>query len=177
MKNKPVQLILSLSLILIVLCSPQCKKNVDELFKLPPITQTGSNTFGCLVNGKAWVPKGNDGPNPNLRVIVDPSDSLIDIRAYSIENGKKTDIFFGSNITKSTGIFPFQVKGKVSLGIFRINSCYIASGDSVYRRGNLQITKYDLQNGILSGQFDCVIYAPGCTDTVRITNGRFDKKL
>lgn len=26
-----------------------------ELEKLPPITQTGENTFGCLVNGEALV--------------------------------------------------------------------------------------------------------------------------
>ena len=32
-----------------------CKKN--ELNALPPETQVGANTFGCLVNGKAWVPK------------------------------------------------------------------------------------------------------------------------
>ena len=33
-----------------------CKKN--ELNALPPATQVGANTFGCLVDGKAWVPSG-----------------------------------------------------------------------------------------------------------------------
>lgn len=28
-----------------------------ELEKLPPITQEGKNTFGCLVNDIAWVTK------------------------------------------------------------------------------------------------------------------------
>ena len=35
-----------------------CKKDkteTTELSKLPAATQTGANTFGCLVNGKAWV--------------------------------------------------------------------------------------------------------------------------
>lgn len=51
-----------------------CKKNKPktELEKLPPITQTGANTFGCLVNGRTWIPKGFDG-KPNFFVIVDPT--------------------------------------------------------------------------------------------------------
>jgi hypothetical protein len=26
--------------------------------KLPPETQNGNNTFGCLLNGKVWLPEG-----------------------------------------------------------------------------------------------------------------------
>lgn len=177
MRIKPNSFLFTSAFVIIVLCGTWCKKKVNELSKLPPITQEGKNTFGCLVNGKVWVPQGYNPPHSNFEVIVDPSDSLIDIRAFSLKDEQKTDIFFGSTITQSTGIFPFQNKGKVSLGIFRINGCYIGSNDSVFRKGNLKITKYDLQNNILSGEFDCVIYASGCTDTVRITNGRFDKKL
>ena len=39
-----------------------CKKtnSIDaELAKLPPITQTGANTFGCLVNGVAVTPNSS----------------------------------------------------------------------------------------------------------------------
>lgn len=60
MKNKPTTLVLVPAIILIFLCSPQCKKTVDELSKLPPITQEGKNTFGCLVNGKAWTPENGE---------------------------------------------------------------------------------------------------------------------
>ena len=39
-----------------------CNKNeippTDNPPQLPPETQTGANTFGCLVNGKVWLPKG-----------------------------------------------------------------------------------------------------------------------
>jgi len=27
--------------------------------QLPSITTTGANTFGCLVNGEVWLPKGS----------------------------------------------------------------------------------------------------------------------
>ncbi len=43
-----------------------CKKNNDEptnpIDQLPAATQTGANTFGCLLDGKAFLP-GNSG-NP-----------------------------------------------------------------------------------------------------------------
>jgi hypothetical protein len=37
----------------------QCEKdkNIPEIDKLPPPTQTGADTFGCLVNGKAFLPR------------------------------------------------------------------------------------------------------------------------
>ena len=31
-----------------------CRKEDDD-FGLPPATQTGANTFGCLVDGKPWI--------------------------------------------------------------------------------------------------------------------------
>lgn len=38
----------------------QCKKDKDKtpLEQLPPETQTGANTFGCLVNGEDFKPGG-----------------------------------------------------------------------------------------------------------------------
>jgi hypothetical protein len=42
--------------------------------------------------------------------------------------------------------------------------------------GHLNITKYDLQNRVFSGTFEFTIYKSG-SDTIKITDGRFDKKL
>ena len=36
-------------------CKKDDPKPKTELEKLPPATQEGKDTFGCLVNGKAWV--------------------------------------------------------------------------------------------------------------------------
>jgi hypothetical protein len=33
-----------------------CKKQQEN--KLPAATQNGANTFGCLIDGKAWIPSG-----------------------------------------------------------------------------------------------------------------------
>src|SRR5471030_2994923 len=45
----------------LIILSSSCKKHViqpaDQLSLLPAATQTGANTFGCLVNGQVFVPK------------------------------------------------------------------------------------------------------------------------
>jgi hypothetical protein len=61
------------------ICMPACKKTkidpvpVPAIDQLPPITQTGANTFGCLINGNVWLPKGYDGNFPNSRINIDPT--------------------------------------------------------------------------------------------------------
>ena len=77
-------------LIATALAFTMCCKKTDtnsldaELAKLPPITQTGANTFGCLVNGKAYIPTGYDGQFPNFDVVPDPSDSSIAVLTYNM---------------------------------------------------------------------------------------------
>ncbi|MCU0321575.1 MAG: hypothetical protein MUE72_04120 [Chitinophagaceae bacterium] len=172
-------------LILFALATITCCKKTDgldaELAKLPPITQTGANTFGCLVNGKAYIPSGYDGSFPNFDVIPDPSDSSIDVRTYNMNfNGLKAHLFFGGGGLYNGSIKQFGKRFSSNtsvLGILYINSCYVSVNDTCYRRGYLKMNRYDIQNRIFSGEFECIIIGDGCTDTVRITKGRFDKKL
>ena len=86
-------------IILMALAFITCCKKTDsldaELAKLPPITQTGANTFGCLVNGKAYIPSGNDGWFPNFDVIPDPIDSSLTVDTYHMNfNGQKVYLVF-----------------------------------------------------------------------------------
>ena len=176
MKHKII--LLACLIIITTTLGSGCKKNkLSELDKLPPITQTGTNTFGCLINGKAYLPGGWDGNHSNYRVFVDPIDSSLGIRTYNFETDKKLSVTIASYSLYSGINLLFNHKGKTTLGIDEIYNCYIPLNDSVYRKGELKITQYDLQNGIVSGLFNCLIYTQGCTDTIRITNGRFDKKL
>lgn len=53
---------LPLSLCLLLTQCSQCKKDdpaPEE--QLPPATQTGANTLGCLVNGQPYTPGGYKG--------------------------------------------------------------------------------------------------------------------
>src|ERR1700704_854943 len=51
---------------LILLFGPQCRKNKSPEEQLPPETQVGAGTFGCLVNGSAFKPKGSPLAGPIL---------------------------------------------------------------------------------------------------------------
>ena len=62
-----------LLLLLLPLALLGCKKDDPKPEdQLPPATRTGANTFGCLVNGQAWTPNGNDSTS-NYTVYYDPN--------------------------------------------------------------------------------------------------------
>ncbi|MEO6837649.1 MAG: hypothetical protein ABI185_04635 [Ginsengibacter sp.] len=48
------------SLFFITLTGSKCKKDkpINPVDQLPPATQSGANTFGCLIDGKVFLPKG-----------------------------------------------------------------------------------------------------------------------
>jgi hypothetical protein len=54
--------------------------------------------------------------------------------------------------------------------------CEFLQEENHYRRGTLTITRLDLAAHVISGTFEFTLYQPGC-DTVKVTQGRFDKKL
>jgi hypothetical protein len=57
--------------------------------QLPGLTTTGENTFGCLVNGEAWLPEGGNpfGPGTKLRASFHYPSNQWGVTAF-----KKNDI-------------------------------------------------------------------------------------
>ncbi len=161
----------------------QCKKHdPDPLEQLPPATQTGANTFGCLVNGKPWTPKGYNGSS-NYSIIYEPNlnNGNFDLITYMYHNSSKNLQSISLNIISNTKIGSHSLQSnRNTRAVFSntSNNCYWSSRDSAttYRRGTLTITRLDLQAGIISGTFAFTLYQPGC-DTIRVTQGRFDKQL
>ena len=162
----------------------QCKKNdINPVDHLPPATQTGAGTFGCLVNGQAWTPQGNDGTsNYTVSYDVFPDGGLLEIGTYRIYGQKTTDhqlLGLWTKRIQGVGTFSFQDRANsIATYIDAKSGCYWVSRDSTttYRRGQLTITRLDLQAGVVSGTFAFTLYKPGC-DSIRVTNGRFDRKL
>ena len=117
-----------------------------------------------MVNGKAYTPDGSDGNYPNFRVFVDPSDCSVDISAYSYKfNSLKADIIIGSKIVTGVSSYYFEsIKPKSWVMLRRINNCYTPIYDTVFNKGVLIINKYDIANGIISGEFECDVYCPNC---------------
>ena len=162
-----------------------CKKDKTEpteISKLPAATQTGANTFGCLVNGTVFKNVGFDGSNSNFRLLVDPTfqNGSFQIRVYSFENSKYQRININSNDISNIGVFNvIGNNGPLFIDYNNENgTCNFNQSANCYLKGNLNITKYDISNGIFSGTFQFNIKDPNFNcDTIRITEGRFDKKL
>ncbi|WP_310558993.1 hypothetical protein, partial [Flavobacterium sp.] len=149
--------------------------------QLPPETQTGANTVGCLVNGKVFLPKA-EGINPEVNCF------------YQLVNG---EYFFGMaffDLTNSSspGVMIQNRKSALIVGQTYIlnknindNGNFTGSGGNydpnpsnrfftnIINSGELKITKLDPANSIISGifWFDAE-NAKG--EKVQIRQGRFD---
>jgi hypothetical protein len=85
-----------------------CKKNVDEL---PPATQNGANTFGCLVDGKIWVPQKN---------AIFPGADILEARQLP-----NNDLYINArNFASSPNETEFEIfiKDMVGLGTYTFNT-------------------------------------------------------
>jgi len=169
-------------LISIGLLSSQCKpKEPNPNDQLPPITQTGANTFGCKVNGKVWIPAGKPSTfQSNLFVLYDEGyGGNLDIRTYRGDgnNGDYLSLngfdIYGESTFMINNTNPELLRQKISF----INSiCSYNYDETFYRNGYITISKLDRQKGIISGTFECTMKKEGC-DTLKITEGRFDLKM
>ena len=151
--------------------------------QLPPATQTGANTFGCLLNGQPWTPSGNDG-RANYRITYDPEfvGGSLTIRVYRYigDTHKSQDFIIGGDNINRLATYSFNSPSPYTAYFF--DTSKNSPCDSYYNnpgtttKGQLNITRLDLTQGIISGTFAFTLYQPGC-DSVRVTQGRFDKKL
>jgi hypothetical protein len=151
--------------------------------QLPAITQTGANTFGCLINGKVWIPKGSScGTKPNPHIIYDlgfNGKPYLDIKTGHFVNCNPqgfVNISFGN--LDHLGFYNYPLDFDFSTGWPEVlNNCFTPALDSTVKKwGNGIITKLDIPNHIISGTFNCKFKTLQC-DTVFITDGRFDIKF
>ncbi len=182
MKNKITWLIAPL--LLLCFSFAQCRKDKDnQKDELPPITQTGANTFGCLVNGKVFIPKGYNGtgtPNPKVRFDVGLNGlPYLQIESEQLNYDHKSEgyiIVSFANIT-ATGIYDLPTFNFLIGWEKVLHNCFTPAFDSSLNKlGSGIITRYDKVDRIISGTFDCKFKGQNC-DTVYITQGRFDFKF
>jgi hypothetical protein len=172
--------VLPILLILVVLAFSSCKKNdANPNEVLPAATMEGKNTFGALVNGKVWLPKGRPSLfQPNLELIYDPGyeGGSFSIRAYRVEGNSDTfeHMVINAHQVDHTGSYNLENRQATRV-MYDTSECFY-EGDEGKVEGILEITKLDLHNGIIAGTFEFTITNPNC-GTVRVTEGRFDNKI
>jgi hypothetical protein len=136
---------------------------------LPPITTTGTNTFGCKYNGVYWLAVSSK------KISGSYSNGAISILMEKSGDGKTGAIILSCN-TKTIykeGMYEYND---------RINGKYFGS-DHIFRTidsnntGYLNILRLDSINRILSGTFEFRAYVDNINSkSVSITLGRFDFK-
>ena len=181
---KTTACLLLLSALLLTQCQLFKKDAPAPVEQLPPVTQEGKNTFGCLVDGQPWTPKGNTGRS-NYRVNYDPSyaKGTLNVIVYRYPDKTPNEmqlIGLYSDSLSRIGTYPLSSLGRYGAGFHdRLKKCdynFDYKDSTVYTNGSLAITRLDMKNGIIAGTFEFTLTKPGC-DTIRITQGHFDKKL
>ncbi|WP_068247684.1 hypothetical protein [Hydrotalea flava] len=171
-----------------------CKKSVNPFSLLPPITDTGANTFGCLVNGVAMLPRDgvatffNPYPNKGVEVLFSPYD-IVDISIYNARDGASSGFFLRFHFSNFSLLQPGDYEWKQSsfgteafpyyynhvYGSFynstTNNYSWFGSYDS---SGKITVNRFDATNHIISVTFSGKLREKNGTMEISIDNGRFD---
>ncbi|TXE18089.1 hypothetical protein ES692_07535 [Psychroserpens burtonensis] len=186
--------ILGLSMLLIL----SCNKDDDATGftpTLPAITQVGANTFGCYAGNTLITPRNGTGTfnstDRGMRLWgggISPEITYneIDVHDYKSERTSSVLIHVQALHANGSGEYPIlesngqaNIDGPDHTHVF----CRIWKNEtegyqyylSIANTGNVNVSKYDFDAGIVSGTFSCEarnFQTP--YDTIQITQGRFD---
>jgi Family of unknown function (DUF6252) len=182
--KKNINIIGLVLLLAVTLSASKCKKtSPTQLEQLPPATQTGANTFGCLLNGVAFTPGGGGLLDQILIVQFDPTfqGGRLSIKAKRIFNSTEyITMSIGGDSILLSGTFNLGYKTKYKVYYFDSRKLcdvltYSTPAPSIVT-GKLEIIKFDYNSRIISGIFDFNISMPNC-DSIKATDGRFDVKF
>jgi len=166
-------------LFIVVTLFATCKKKdppigTNATTQLPPITTTGENTFGCLVNGEVWLPKGK-GIFAGLNSDYFSLGVTIQAKHFHTSGGSDY-IAIGIYKDYLDATLPIELNMVESQGVISKYSCSNQNliTDTIIG-GKLNLIRSDTINEIFSGTFEFTVVDSQC-DTIKITNGRFDIK-
>ena len=145
------------------------------LSQLPAATQTGANTFGCLLDGQVFKPDlGNNNFQCYYQFIN--GEYFFYIRGSKRINAIYSSVYIVSKNKQIAQGQEYDLKEEVNFGVFGALSIglplYITSKINT---GKLKITKLDEINQIVSGTFFFdVVNNQGVKHEIR--DGRFDSQ-
>lgn len=131
---------------------------------LPPYTQQGANTIGCLVDGRVLVPGFSMADKYFGWSSVDN-----DFTFYIDRDGERVEIGVWDGTVTDTGYYDLKyIRNKREVSYYHPVT---AGGESV--EGKLHIKYWDKQKHIMAGtfHFDAM---KGDSSIIKITKGRFD---
>ncbi|ADQ81816.1 hypothetical protein [Riemerella anatipestifer] len=159
--------------------------------QLPPITQTGANTFGAIINGKVMIPRNSIGyippGNSHYAVRYYTSSNYEEIQASDAKDGTGNIYIYIEKQSNSpefiTGNFIFQDSNGSSESSFAkgiMMTVYLKNNTSPFNKylslantGSITITRND--SNVISGTFSCKLKnKDNPEDIIEVKDGRFD---
>ena len=169
------------SIIIFCLCllslAISCKKQGIDL--LPPATNNGSNTFGCLINGKAFVGQSRSELFLNIAAVQSSyHDGTLSVLGSHYFGSTPTGSIFGISIyiqtPKHLGTIAVPGANRNNISYSDNQETFRFNSDSTHT-GSVIITRFDSVTHIYSGTFQgSLIDTNG--KIAQITDGRFDVK-
>lgn len=173
------------------------KSNTNPIDLLPPVTNTGVNSFGCLVNNNAMIPR--DGlasiASPSGKKAVEfvsgTNEQWVELNVGDYREGKPVNnmLFHFQNLSQLkegdyvwkqttfedavTGFPPYYQNHTYCRAYNYARKLWVWYG-SYESSGKTTITKYDSAKHIISGIFSGKLREKNGTEEINITNGRFD---
>lgn len=189
------KLILLLFLIFIFGCDKNDDKPTNPFAQLPPETQTGANTFGCIINNQVFYPRDGTGTifNSGGRGLILWGDASvpigvgnhIELEISNLKDGKPADymiihlqnlpqIGVGEYIWKDSN-FQSSIDGLMQNYVYAKIFDETTNGWRFYgsyeNSGKVIITKF---NNIVSGTFSGKLRLYNSIEEIDVLNGRFD---
>ncbi|MEZ4856437.1 MAG: hypothetical protein R2812_08200 [Gelidibacter sp.] len=157
-----------------------CNKNDDQpanpIDQLPPATQTGANTFGCLLDGEVFLPDNLPNSTNCFYQLVN-GGYYFTVRATNYQSDLKVISIKTAQLQIAEGLtynlYEEYISGN-AFGNYTFNSN--ENYTSHTNTGELTITKLDFDNNIVSGTFFFDIEDQnGVVHEIR--EGRFDMQF
>lgn len=174
--------LLTFTAVFFLLIIAGCKK--DPLSRLPGATQTGADTFGCLVDGMAFYPKA---PLFSFGTTLSVEFGQRNFHVHALMKVDKKTVYYYFTVDLATdsislkqgmtyplgSISKDKFIGKYSLAKEYPDEKDYQTGDSY--KGRLTVTKIDSIKRFISGTFSFDA-STNQGETAHVTDGRFDLK-
>ena len=156
-----------------------CTKADDDtpttpLDELPPATQVGANTFGCLIDGVPFVNQGGGFSVQNINANYSPNPDRYFIKAYELSgDGGRDAVKVALRIYRDT-VGSFEPMENWEVLKFDTQLQFASYVLDRQNPGLINITSIDRSSQIISGTFNLNIVDTTSNDTKSLTEGRFD---
>ena len=161
----------------------QCKKDKPSK-NLPPVTQEGKNTVGFKVNGEIWTPfykcSYSGDPCGEISARYGPPYNSTDWFSFQVARST-SDHLSALTISSLTPITTIGDKfDSITINYLTGNGSNLGTSyNKTYQSSRtFDITRIDIVNQIISGVFSFKLFnTSGGTDSIEITDGRFDFRM